>query len=613
MRVWGSVPQSLTQLAAELPTDPGCYLFKDGAGKVIYVGKALNLRARVRQYIAGTDERMMVPFLVRDASTVDCIVTDTEKEALLLENTLIKKHRPRFNVKLRDDSNFLHLRIDLKREWPDYRLVRRIKDDGARYFGPYASASKARHTLAFLQRAFPLRTCSDAVLKSRRRPCLLYQMGRCVAPCADLVTREAYIELAEGSMLLLDGRKREVTRHLRQRMKAHADRLEYERAARVRDLVYSIESSIERQKVVDTRLADRDVWGLYREGNRGAVAILPVREGAMGEPTAALLPAMVGEDSVLLSSLVNNAYPKSAPIPPEILLPELPADAELLEEILTERRGKKVAIRAPQRGSKVKLVALAAQNAKVRYFRETDEEERHQRAMEQLAEVLELPEPPRRMECFDNSNTGGTDPVAAMSVFIDGKPDRREYRRYKVKTVIGSDDYATMREILERRFKRARDDGRYPDLLLVDGGKGQLGVAMAVLEDLGIHDQAVAGISKPRTERRKGDRHATDKIVLPHRKDPLRMRPGHPALRILQHIRDEAHNHAIRYHRQVRGRNQLVSVLEGIPGVGPERRKALLRHLGSAEAVANADVAKLSEVPGIGPGLAAHIHGMFRG
>ncbi len=603
---------SLSQLASELPTDPGCYLFKDGANRVIYVGKALNLRVRVRQYIAGTDERLMVPFLVRDASTVDCIVTDTEKEALLLENTLIKKHRPRFNVKLRDDSNFLHLRIDLRRDWPDYSLVRRIKDDGARYFGPYASASKARHTLAFLQRAFPLRTCRDSVLKSRTRPCLLHQMGRCVAPCADLVTREAYLELAEGSMLMLDGRKRQVIVHLRQRMRGHAERLEYERAARIRDLVYSIESSIEAQKVVDTRLADRDVWGLHREGNRGAVAILPVREGAMGEPQAALLPAMVGEEAELLSSLVNNAYPSRAPIPPEILLPVLPADAEILEEILSERRGKKVVLRAPQRGNKVKMVALAAQNAKVRYLRETDEEERHRRAMQQLGEILELPEPPTRIECFDNSNTQGTDPVAAMSVFIDGKPARREYRRYKVKTVVGSDDYATMREILERRFRRARDDGRYPDLLLVDGGKGQLGVAMAVLEDLGIHDQAVAGIKKPRSERKKGDRHATDKIVVPNRKEPLKMRGGHPALRILQHIRDEAHNHAIRYHRQVRGRNQLVSVLEGIPGVGPARRKALLKHLGSAEGVASADVETLASVPGIGAALAEHIHGVFR-
>ena len=580
---------------------------------MIYVGKARNLRVRVRQYLAGADGRAMVPFLVRDAASVDCVVTDTEKEALLLENTLIKKHRPRFNAKLRDDSNFLHLRIDLRDPWPDYQLVRSIRSDGARYFGPYASASKARKTLAFMQRAFPLRTCTDAVLRSRKRPFLQHQMGRCVAPCVDLIDRSAYLELAESSMLMLQGRTPEVIAHLRQRMADHSDRLEFEEAARMRDLIRSIESSTERQKVIDTRLADRDVWGLYTEGDRGAVAILPIRQGVMGEPRSALLPALVGDRTSWLSSLLNSGYPERADIPPEILVPELPPDVEALQEVLSERRGRRVVLRAPQRGEKVELVALAVKNAEVRYLRETDVEERHARAMEDLAAVLELTEPPERIECFDNSNTQGTDPVAAMSVFLGGRPARREYRRYRVKTVIGSDDYATMREILERRFRRAQEDGVFPDLLLVDGGKGQLGVAVAVLEDLGIHGQAVAGISKPRTERRKGDRRATDKIVLPHRRDPVRLRAGHPALRILQHLRDEAHNHALRYHRKLRSRNQLVSVLEGIPGVGPARRKALLRALGSAEAVASAEVPALAEVPGIGPALAEQIHAAFHG
>ena len=287
-------------------------------------------------------------------------------------------------------------------------------------------------------------------------------------------------------------------------------------------------------------------------------------------------------------------------------------DAEALADVLSERRGKKVRVVVPKRGNKLRLLGLAAENARVYWLAQTDEEERHRNAMRALAEALELPEPPRRIECFDNSNLQGTNPVAAMAVFIDGKPDRREYRRYKVKTVVGSDDYATMREIVQRRFRRAIDEDNHPDLLLVDGGKGQLGVAMAVLEDLGLFGQAVAGIAKPRTERRRGDRSATDKIVLPHRKEPLRLGRNHPGLRILQHIRDEAHNHAVRYHRQVRGRSNLVSVLEGIPGVGPSRRKALLRALGSAERVASASVNELSEVAGIGPGMAQQIHDAFR-
>jgi excinuclease ABC subunit C len=599
---------SLADRVAELPTTAGVYLFKDTRGKVIYVGKAVNLRARVRQYLAGNDERMMVPFLVQAAADVAVVVTDTEKEALLLENTLIKKHRPRYNVKLRDDSNFLHLRIDPRRPWPLYELVRSIRDDGSQTFGPYHSASKARQTLAWLQRAFPLRTCTDAVLNSRKRPCLLYQMGRCVAPCVGYVDAEEYNELVEGSMELLSGKRRPAMRRLEARMAAHAAREEFEQAARIRDLVFSIRASVERQKVVDTQLSDRDVWGLYREGSRGAVAIVPVREGVMTEPRTTVLPGSAEDDPELLSSLLNTSYPAGSFIPPEILLPALPSDHEALEEVLTERRGGRVHLRVPQRGRKVRLVELSAENARVRYLRETDEAERHRRAMDELARVLELPEPPRRIECFDNSNLGGTNPVAAMAVFIDGRPDRREYRRYKVKTVVGSDDYATMREILERRFRRAVREDTVPDLLVVDGGKGQLGIAVAVLEDLGVHGQAVCGISKPRTERSRGDRKATDKIVLPHRKDPLRLRAGHPALRILQHIRDEVHNHAIRYHRQVRRRNTLASVLEEIPGVGPARRKALLQALGSAEAVADASEDQLASVSGIGPELARTIH-----
>lgn len=597
----------LQSRVAELPTTSGVYLFKDSRGTVIYVGKAVNLRARVRQYLSGTDTRQMVPFLVAASADVDVVVTHTEKEALLLENTLIKKHRPRFNVKLRDDSNFLHLRIDLRKEWPRYELVRRIRGDGARYFGPYHSASKARHTQAFLQRAFPLRTCTDAVLRSRRRACLLHQMGRCCAPCVDQVEATEYDALVKGSMALLEGRRGPVMDHLEQRMLAASEALAFEEAARIRDLMTSIHESLERQQVIDTQRGDRDVWGIYREGSRGVVAIVPVREGVMSEPRASLFE-VADDDPQLLSTLINTTYTEPGSVPAEILVPVLPPDHEALAELLTERRGRPVRIHWPQRGDKVRLVALATDNARVRYLRETDESARHQAAMADLQAVLELPEIPHRIECFDNSNLGGSHPVAAMAVFLDGRPARREYRRYRVKTVVGSDDYATMREILERRFRRGVAEGTLPDLLVVDGGKGQLGVATAVLQDLGLHDQAVCGIAKPRTERRRGDRHATDKIFLPHRKEALKLSRGHPALRILQHIRDEVHDAAVRYHRSVRRRATLGSVLEEIEGVGPSRRKALLSHLGSAHAVADASVERLAEVPGIGPGLAQQIH-----
>ena len=602
----------LEAIVAQLPTQPGCYLFKDAKGTVLYVGKAASLRARVRQYIAGSDERMMVPYLVDAATDVEVVVTSTEKEALILENTLIKRHRPRFNVKLRDDSNFLHLRIDFRKTWPKYELVRSIKKDRARYFGPYHSASKARQTLAFLQRAFPLRTCTDAVLRSRSRPCLLHQMDRCVAPCVGLVEEADYLNLAEQSTHLLQGRYSEVVKSLTARMTTASEALEFERAARIRDLIFSIESTLERQDIVDTRLEDRDVWGLHREGSRGAVAVLPIRAGVVGEPRVSMLEAATDDDGPLLSSLLNTSYLDST-VPAEVLVPTLPDDHEALAEVLSERRGSKVTVHAPQRGKKRRWLDMATDNARIRYHREADADERHDRAMADLARHLELPDPPVRIECFDNSNLSGTHPVAAMAVFIDGRPERAEYRRYRIKWAAGNDDYAMMREILERRFKRARESGVFPDLLVVDGGKGQLGVAKAVLHDLGIHDQPICGIAKPRTERRKGDRKATDKIVLPHRKDPLKLRPGHPALRILQHIRDEAHRTAVRYQRKVRGKANLTSVLEGIPGVGKARRNALLKALGSAEAVADADVETLAAVPGIGPKLGEHIFTIMRG
>ncbi|MFT4624819.1 MAG: excinuclease ABC subunit C [Myxococcota bacterium] len=597
--------------AAELPTTSGVYLFKNKRGKVLYVGKAGNLRGRVRQYLTGSDERTMVPFLVSRAHDVEVVVTVTEKEALLLENHLIKEHRPKYNVKLRDDSNFLHLRIDLAERWPRYTLTRYIRNDKAKYFGPYHSASKARQTLAFVGRAFPLRTCTDSVLRSRTRPCLLFQMGRCAAPCVDAVEEAEYGAIARQSTLLLQGRQREALTHLRERMLAHAAALEFERAARLRDLIISIEATLERQNVVDTKLGDRDVWGLFRQGSTGAVAVVPVREGRMGQPTAKVLPAMVGDDAEVLSSLLNSWYAEGSEIPDEVLVPARPADADALEEVMSDRRGRRVTLHVPQRGSKARLVELAEENARVRYLAETDEEARHVRAMRDLADALELAEPPRRMECFDNSNLQGTDPVAAMAVFIDGKPARAEYRRYRVKTVEGADDYASMREILDRRLRRGIDEGNLPDLIVVDGGKGQLKVAMAVLEDLGLHALPVCGISKPRTERKKGDRAATDKIVLPHRKDPLRLSVSHPGLRVLQHLRDETHRSAIRYHRKVRNASNLASALEGIRGVGPRRRVSLLRALGSVEAVAMADVETIAAVPGVGMTVARAIKAAF--
>ncbi len=603
--------QRLEDKIAALPTEPGVYLFKGRKTKVLYIGKAKSLRDRVRQYFSGHDERPMVPHLVRAAVDVDVIVTTTEKEALLLENTLIKQYRPRFNVKLRDDATYMHLRLDLNEAWPHYTIVRRPKDDGALYFGPYASAHKARHTLTFLSRIYPLRTCTDHVLKTRSRPCLLHQMGRCVAPCTEPVDRHDYLTIAKQSTDLLKGRTKQVERALHARMMEAAEAENFEEAARVRDLIRAISATTEKQRVVDPSGGDRDVWGVYRHGRHVATCVIPVREGRMGEAQSQLGDDLWFDDDSFLSSALNAWYELPDEIPTEILLPLLPSDHEALAQVLSERKGRKVRLLQPKQGDKAKLVGIAHRNARLFLEQRTDAETRRMEALQSIAKILGLKEPPLRMECFDNSHLSGTNPVAAMAVFTDGQPDRREYRRYRIKTAMGGDDYGGMREILSRRFARALQDGEFPDLLVIDGGKGQVAAAKAALEDLGVQDQPMVGIVKPRTDHAKGNRSATDRLVLPNVKDPIKLPQGSAALRMLQHLRDETHNTAVEYQRKTRQKKTVRSILEGLPGIGPAKRKALLKHFGSARAVTSATAEQLAEVEGIGPKTAEQLVEFF--
>ena len=384
---------SLTERVARLPTTPGVYLFLNAKGTVLYVGKALSLRARVKQYFAGHDSRAMVPALVREIQDVQVVLTTTEKEALILENTLIKKHQPRYNAKLRDDKNFLHLRLDLRAPWPRLELRRNLRSDGARWFGPYHSAARARQTLDAVQRHFPLRRCSDRTLNSRTRPCLLHQMKRCTAPCVGAVKRETYIEDAEEAALFLAGRSGELTARLSRRMLALAEQERFEEAAQVRDLVRAVEATVERQRVVDRTLADRDVWGLFREGDRAVAAVLPVRGGFLQDPLVRWVDGALHEDEVLLSTLLNQHYdpgegedPRER-IPPELLLAVRLDDREALEELLSERRGTRVHLRQPLRGDKLHLLELAARNARERFMGGTSDEDRRQRALDALAKV----------------------------------------------------------------------------------------------------------------------------------------------------------------------------------------------------------------------------------
>lgn len=591
--------------AAALPTTAGVYVFRDKRDDVLYVGKAVNLRARVKQYLQGHDERYMVRYLVAAAHRVEVFPVPSEKDALILENQLIKQHRPRFNTKLRDDKNFLHLRIDPKARWPRFTLTRKIKDDGAKYFGPHASATNARRTLAFVGKHFPLRTCTDQVLATRKRPCLLHQMHRCIAPCAALCTEQAYDDVLQDALLFLSGKDKELVGRVQARMLEAAEAERFEEAGRHRDLLVTLKSSLDRQSVVDVRLGDRDVWALYREADRGAVALLPVRAGHMQQPMVFPFEGEIVEDGELLSALLNDWY--DAEVPPEVILPTDPPDRAALQELLSERRGQKVTLAVPRRGEKVRVVEIAEQAAKARFQTTHSAEERTAHALEQLAEIVGLDAPPHRIECYDNSNLLGQDPVASQVVFLEGRPARAEYRRYKVKTVVGADDFATMAEILGRRLKRASEEGSFPDLIVVDGGRGQLNAALDVLRDLGLEDQPIVGLSKPRTERKRGDRDAVDKIVLPWEQEPLVLPETHPALRMLQHIRDEAHRTAVGFHRKTRSKSHLKSALDDVEGLGPARRKALLAHFGSVKAIREADPARIAEVEGFGPALARRV------
>lgn len=602
----------LVEQAAALPTTAGVYVFKDKHGEVLYVGKAINLRARVKQYVQGHDERFMVRYLVAAAQTVEAFPLPSEKDALILENELIKQHRPRYNTKLRDDKNFLHLRIDPKSPTPRFTLVRRIKDDGARYFGPYASATNARRTLSFLSRSFPLRTCTDQVLRTRKKPCLLYQMKRCLGPCVDLCTPAEYGEAVQDAMLFLAGKDRELIARLQTRMMMLAEAERFEEATYVRDLMAAVKSSLDPQSVVDVRLGDRDVWSFYREGQRGAVAVLPVRAGHMQQPLVFPFEGEVADDGELLSAMLNTWYDVGDRVPPEILLPVDPPDHQALQDVLSDRRGAaslkgRVTLLVPKRGEKVRVLEIAEQAARARFATTHSAEDRISHALEALAEIAGLEVPPYRIECYDNSNLLGQDPVASQVVFIEGVPARAEYRRYKIKTVVGADDYASMREILTRRLRRASEEGSFPDLIVVDGGRGQLSAAEDVLRELGLEDQPVIGLSKPRTERKRGDLDAVDKIILRGNPEPVILAENHPTLRMLQHIRDEAHRTAIGFHRKTRSKSHLRSALDDLVGVGSARKQALLVHFGSVKALRASNPARIAEVPGFGPALAQRV------
>ena len=588
-------PKSL----ALYPDQPGVYLMKDASGGVLYVGKAKNLRARLKQYFAVSgDSREMVPYLVAQIEAIDTIVALTEKDALILENNLIKKHQPKYNAMLKDDKTFVSL-VMTRHKWPMVKLVRykgKPKDDGV-YFGPYTNALAARQTYDLLLRLFPLRQCSDAELMSRERPCLLYDIKRCAAPCVGKCTEEEYDGHVSGAMRLLKGQDKEVVRELRRKMNEASEALEFEKAATLHHMIEQIEHVTTVQHVDNPFAKDCDVVGLYREADVVLIALLLFREGKVIGSEHFSFHRIASDDVETIESFLLQHYKYQSHLPSEILVPVELNQSEALEEILAETAQRKVAVSAPKIGKKKDLVEMALRNAKALFVREQDARSLREKRLLDLAETLSLTRFPRRIECFDTSNIAGTDPVASLVCFVNGEKDNSRMRLFKIKETVKADDYTAMKEVIRRHFVREKEKGEFCDLLIVDGGKGQLNLALEIFEELGIASVDLIGVTKEDARHDKGL--TQEKIYLPHRKDPILIDPRSPLLFLLQTIRDEAHRVAIEYHRKRRSKRTLSSSLDEIEGIGPVKKRKLLKHFKSVKAIESAPVEELQKVEGI--------------
>lgn len=607
-----------------LPAEPGCYVFRGRDGDALYVGKAKSLRARVRSYFqsGSSDDRAFIPFLRAKVVDLETVVTATEKEAAILENSLIKELKPRFNFKLRDDKEFLTLRLATDHDWPRLELVRRAAKDGARYFGPYHSATAARRTLHLIEKHFQLRTCSDRELESRSRPCLQFQIKRCPAPCVFAVDEDLYRGQVEAVSLFLSGRHDELSAELEERMQEASGGLEYELAALYRDQLQAVSVARQAQRVVSVTDRDQDVLGLYREGDLVELSIMVLRAGRLIDVASlSTVKAEVPDDEVV-GAFVREHYGDggagAAHIPDEVIVPAEPEGADGVAEWLSERRRelsgderkRKVALIAPARAARRKLLELAMDNARHAFSEKRRAAEDVDERLARVQERLRLPSLPRRIECCDISHLGGGDTVGAVVCLSDGAPDKKRYRTYRVRSVSDGDDYEAMYEVLSRRFRRGRaareapegsDDDRdweLPDLFVVDGGRGQLGVALAAAHDLGLHELALCGLAKER-ESASGDV-LVDRVYLPGQKNPIQLRQNTPELFLLARARDEAHRFANRGRSKVGKRRRMASKLDAVPGVGPKTRTALLRELGSVQAIRAASDEQILAVRGVG-------------
>ena len=605
----------LKEKMASAPRSPGVYIMKDAQGKIIYVGKANDLKSRISSYFTGKDTRPMAPFLMSRVFDIEFITTATEKEALILENNLIKRHRPRYNVNLRDDKTYYHLSLDPAEKFPRLQLVRKRANDSALYFGPYPSGLAAKETLRFVQQVFPLRSCRNHDFKLRPRPCLEHQIGRCFAPCRGLIDEDSYRKMVDNVISFLQGRRRSLITEIKTQMEEAAENLNFEEAARLRDRIVALEHALEKQNVDWSGTKDQDVLGVYTHDDNYQLCILFVRGGKL-LGSKSFTPVKMKMDMVeIISSCLTQYYDGGANIPDEIIIPCNLPDEEVIVEWLTDKKDKKVALTAPSRGTKNALLDMAFANAEGLWESGQKKKEQKTAGMKILQEKLSLTKLPQRIECYDISNIGGKYAVGSMVVFQNGEPDTSSYRRFRIKTVSESDDYAMMYEVLSRRFTRGEN---LPDLVVVDGGKGQLNVALSVLKDLKIK-MDVIGLAKEervifsgKGANKKKAGKSEDRVYLPRRKDAIYLSAWPQAMRLLQQVRDEAHRFALSYHHQIKQKNDLHSILDDIPDVGEARRNILLKHFGSSKQVKDATLEELQKVPGIGKKLAEIIYSYLR-
>jgi excinuclease ABC subunit C len=591
----------LVDIAARASTRPGVYLFRDKHGKVLYVGKAKNLRNRVRSYVRGGDGRYHVRFLMDRANNLETIVTASETEALILENNLIKQYKPRYNVNLKDDKSYVSVKVTTKDAWPRIVVTRKIAQDGNTYLGPFASASGIRETVAVSRKLFPLRTCSDSVFRNRSRPCLEYQIHRCLGPCVLEVDRGEYQRHLDDAIKLLEGKPDVLVAAMSDQMAKAAENERFEDAARLRDRISVVTKVSEKQKVVVHGGGDRDVFGLYREGGFVEAQVLMVRGGKLVDSIGYHFADYEFPDEELLGSMVSRFYDASRFVPEEILLPCAIEGDDALADYLNEKRQRRVKLLVPLRGEKYRLLEMARDNAEHSFRERNDEGVRREKMLDELGRRLGLASTPKRIECFDISHTQGEAVVASMVAFDEGIPDKSGYRRYKLKTVQRNDDFAAMKEILSRRLKRGRDEGGLPDLILIDGGKGQLAMAVEAMRELEIEGVELASLAKDhvRADPRSSEiEHTEERVFRPGRSNPVGLRPNSSALFLLQQLRDEAHRFAITYHRELRSKKRLRSALDDLPGIGPEKRKALLRTFGSVKRVSEASAEDIAALPG---------------